>query len=363
MTRSERNARPDTTTGKRKPRILVAGEFSAGKTQLINGLLGHTVLPSNVTATALPPIWLVGGHDALAAVDLEGETRPLDTLDGVNVEDTHFCIRSCPAPFLEEFDIIDTPGNSDPNIPSECWERMLDFADMVVWCTNATQAWRQSEKSVWDEMPEHLLGTATLLVTHADRITDARSSERVLRRVRREAGKYFSSFLMGSLLKQDDLDTIAAHLRTSAGDLDPLHGLANKLVREFPGPEMKPRVAAAEGPKVQPRRVKSQAAAAQTETPAVSTTDEPMATVHEFTPVAIEEKAAPGSARAIWQDLVRDVDQTDAAALRACVDRLIEKLDQTEDEVSSVASVVSDPEESADAVQAQVQHIMSRRTS
>ena len=39
----------------RKPRILVAGEFSAGKSTIINRLLGFELLPENVTSTSLPP--------------------------------------------------------------------------------------------------------------------------------------------------------------------------------------------------------------------------------------------------------------------------------------------------------------------
>ena len=62
MTDANRAARrPAAPRPARLPRILVAGEFSSGKTQLISGLLGEAVLPSNVISTALPPIWLVSG--------------------------------------------------------------------------------------------------------------------------------------------------------------------------------------------------------------------------------------------------------------------------------------------------------------
>ena len=65
-------------------------------------------------------------------------------------------------PMLELMEIIDTPGNSDPNMAVETWQRMLEFADAVIWCTNATQAWRQSEAAVWDEMPLELQGARLL---------------------------------------------------------------------------------------------------------------------------------------------------------------------------------------------------------
>ncbi|MBB96649.1 MAG: hypothetical protein CML68_18875 [Rhodobacteraceae bacterium] len=265
------------TSGRRRPRLMIAGEFSAGKTALINGLLGSRVLPSNVTATALPPVWLVSGAPAQLAVDLGGKSREIDALTDAAVDDTHYCVMTCPSPFLDRFDLIDTPGNSDPNISSESWERMLDYADAVIWCTNATQAWRQSEKSVWCEMPDRLLAHATLLVTHADRITEDRSMQRVLRRMNRETGSYFSTILMASLLKTDDLDRIRAHLDSLAQSVGELSGADCAIVDDFanahPVPETPseaPASPAAPTGKVLPRRVRAEdrsATASDTEQP------------------------------------------------------------------------------------------------
>lgn len=210
--------------GSRKPRIMVAGEFSAGKTRLINGLLGEPVLPSNVTSTSLPPVWLFGEGEALFRVDLEGNRHDFTSLDEIDVQDTHFCAISHPAPFLQRFDIIDTPGNSDPNIPAEHWERMLDFADAIVWCTNATQAWRQSEKAAWREMPEHLRRNSALLITHSDRMPGDDAAAKVMRRVRRDVNEDFVTIMMASLIDDDHLAAISEHLASLFLDLDHLPG-------------------------------------------------------------------------------------------------------------------------------------------
>lgn len=344
----------------RKPRVLIAGEFSAGKTQLINGLLRRTVLPSNVTATALPPVWLVGDpRDALAQVDLGKKMHRIDALHEAGVEDTFFCLRSAPAAVLERYDLIDTPGNSDPNIPPESWERMLAYADTVVWCTNATQAWRQSEKAVWEEMPDHLVGNATLLVTHADRIIDARSAERVLRRVKREAGKYFSSFLMVSLIKQSDIDLIEGHLDGIVAGLEARRGEVSVRMRNFlkdtaayalaaeePAPVQAPEPEPAQ---VKPRRMReARPAAAQTDFEAMVAASATSTAVSALMATALDVPDAPkaevidlaragaakggaipatGRAGALWQALVRDVDTDDPSAILACVDRLIATLD------------------------------------
>lgn len=256
----------------RKPRILIAGEFSAGKTQLINGLLGAALLPSNVTSTSLPPMWIVREPATPFRLDMDGTPHPFEGVEATRVDDTAFCLLSHPAPILEHMDLIDTPGNSDPNIPSTAWERMLGYADAVVWCSNAVQAWRQSEKSVWAAMPAHLTENATMLITHADRLTEAGADERVMRRVQRDAAPYFASFLMGSLIRQEDIDAVARHLLSLCAGLRNLPGAAQADVDVArgaiprPAPATMPpltlppaRPAATDDRGIRPRRVRLEA--------------------------------------------------------------------------------------------------------
>ena len=356
----------------RKPRLMVAGEFSAGKTHLINGLLGEKVLPSNVTATALPPIWLISGRKAMQAVDLEGKARPISSLEEVAVEDTHYVVLSHPAPLLKSFDIIDTPGNSDPNIPSESWERMLDYADAVIWCTNATQAWRQSEKSVWNEMPARLLEKATILITHADRITDQRSAERVERRVKREAGKYFASFLMASLLRVDDLARIRGHLEELTGAMETRDGAPCDIVKAFAAAHVQTGNAAfddgAVAPAVAPKRVNSgkvgKAKAGDATPDTDGAAEAPSAEVHFFVPPSAEDtaptSAGPSDARTLWARLSEDLDRTDAKAVLACVEELLAALEEDDDTTPRTPGLTS---EAKDAAPGLVRTAMSRRKS
>ncbi len=220
----------------RKPRILVAGEFSAGKTRLINGLLGRNVLPSNVVSTSLPPVWLIGEGDAAFRVALDGTRHDLASMDDARLDGTHYLVLSLDAPFLAKFDIIDTPGNSDPNIPSEYWERMIDHADAVIWCTNATQAWRQSEKSAWREMPERLRDNAVLLVTHSDRMPDEDAAAKVMRRVRRDVKEDFASIMMASLIDPDHIAAIGEQLEALLAGIVPAsadHPAMTEILREI----------------------------------------------------------------------------------------------------------------------------------
>lgn len=227
-------------TEHRKPRILIAGEFSAGKTQLINGLLGRFVLPSNVTSTSLPPMWIVSQKTAPYRVTLSGERKPMPALNNVDVQDTLYCVMHSNAPLLAQVELIDTPGNSDPNIPSECWQRMLEHADYVIWCSNAVQAWRQSEKAVWRAMDERLRKNATMIITHADRLPDAKSAEKVMRRVQRDAAPFFDHFMMASLLDETDLERIEDHIVALAeGSLQPERAAAS-APSPLPAPQTAP---------------------------------------------------------------------------------------------------------------------------
>ena len=301
---------------------MVAGEFSAGKTRLINGLLGHSVLPSNVTATALPAIWITHGTPACFAVDLEGVARPIATPADADLQQTQYCVLFHPAPVLEQFDIIDTPGTSDPNMPAQSWERMLEFADAIVWCSTATQAWRQSEKSVWVEMPERLLQRATLLITHADRMPDARSAERVLRRVRRDAQAYFDTFLMESLLDTTALNRIRTHLNAVMQDVSREiggEGIGASDLGQVPQVDMPvapPATPSVPASQITPRRIRPEG-----KPPVEAPTDLDGAGSHV---------AAHGPARVLWTEMSKDVDLTDVQSVLRSLERFIDTLDRNE---------------------------------
>jgi hypothetical protein len=107
---------------------------------------------------------------------------------------------------LEICDLIDMPGISDPNMGSEVWERVIGEADHVIWCTHATQAWRQSEAAVWETVPEQLRQRSLLLLTRFDKIVSAPDRDRVLARVRRETRGQFADMFPISLTEATGAD-------------------------------------------------------------------------------------------------------------------------------------------------------------
>ena len=187
----------------RKPRIALMGEFSAGKSTLSNLLMGARPLPEKVTATRLSPVWITYGNQDPYRVDVDGSVEPvsLDNLESIPVEETHHIRLFMEADLLEVCDLIDFPGISDPNMSSSVWERMLPEVDTVIWCTHATQAWRQSEAAVWADMPESVRQNSILLITRFDKLTNDKDRSRVQRRIAKETKGMFGGTFPISLIQ------------------------------------------------------------------------------------------------------------------------------------------------------------------
>lgn len=255
----------------RKPRIALMGEFSAGKSTLANLMIGSEPLPMQVIATQLPPVWISFGTGEPLRVDLDGTEVPFDLehLSDCPLETTAFIRIFCEEDILSLCDLIDMPGISDPNMSNEVWERMMPHCDGIIWCTHATQAWRQSEAAVWETMPEDLQKNSILLLTRSDMLLSERDRERVLKRVSQETEGLFDACLMISLLDARQADDNPELWEKSGAEpfvtkfLHVLDRLTQKLGRT---PDVNPFATLAdvnetpepppEAPKIVPRRPK-----------------------------------------------------------------------------------------------------------
>jgi len=180
----------------RKPTIALMGEFSAGKSTLLNFLIEDNVLPTRATATEMPPVWFSHGDGGSYWVDPRGQQHPIeiDELTKVPME-ARYARLFARSEVLEHCDVIDTPGISDPNLQQDSWRFAASQAQMVLWCTTATQAWRESERSVWLTLPERLRRHSILVVTRSDKLRTAEDRDKILRRMVRETTGLFNSLV------------------------------------------------------------------------------------------------------------------------------------------------------------------------
>lgn len=110
--------------------IVVAGEFNAGKSALINALLGQKVLAEGATPTT-SRVTLVKWGEQVAE----------------EVVDENFALYTCPLPLLKELNIVDTPGT---NAVIRHHERLTDEfiprSDLVLFVTSADHPLTESER-------------------------------------------------------------------------------------------------------------------------------------------------------------------------------------------------------------------------
>ena len=110
--------------------LVIVGEFNAGKSALMNALLGEKVLPEGVTPTT-SRVTLVKWGEQVAE----------------KVVDESFSTYAHPLPLLHELNIVDTPGT---NAVIRRHERLTDEfvprSDLVLFVTSADRPMTESER-------------------------------------------------------------------------------------------------------------------------------------------------------------------------------------------------------------------------
>ena len=180
------------------PRLVLCGEFSAGKSSIVNLLLGCDMLPTAVLPSTRRLTFLRYAPDLrIEAISEQGEREPvasdaIGTMARENI--SHFEI-GMPSAALRDMEVLDTPGFADPFHDPERTLDVIESADICVWCTLATQAWRESERQTWLSLPARFKTSGILVVTHMDTLAHAGEHQRVRTRLLREAGDLFGDIL------------------------------------------------------------------------------------------------------------------------------------------------------------------------
>jgi len=110
--------------------MVVVGEFNAGKSALVNALLGEKVLKEGATPTT-SRVTLVKWGEQIAE----------------QVVDENFAIYTYPLPLLKELNIVDTPGtNAVIRYHERLTEDFVPRSDLVLFTTSADHPLTESER-------------------------------------------------------------------------------------------------------------------------------------------------------------------------------------------------------------------------
>jgi tRNA U34 5-carboxymethylaminomethyl modifying GTPase MnmE/TrmE len=151
----------------KRPRVVLLGEGNSGKTALANLLLADEVLPESVVSnTRRPTVIRHSASVKVTGISSSGAHPLINTGFGLSTEmGLHAVEVELPNLRLQHFDLVDTPAFSDPD-QLKAWN--VRPSDLLIWCTLASQAWKESERRLWQCVSRRHQQNAILVATHKD---------------------------------------------------------------------------------------------------------------------------------------------------------------------------------------------------
>jgi dynamin family protein len=177
-------------------RIAVIGEFNSGKSTLTNLLVRLESLPTAVISnTCIPTLLYHAPEPKIFAVYHDRRREQLRASSRASSQDIYRLEVGLPSERLRAVQILDLPGLADARFDGSIDDLASHAADVALWCTVSTQAWKESERAAWEEIPARLRSRGLLVATHCDLLRDAADLRKLLCRLRDEAGSSFRDIL------------------------------------------------------------------------------------------------------------------------------------------------------------------------
>jgi Dynamin family len=177
----------------RPPQVVLLGEGNVGKSSVANLLLGQTLLPTSVIENTRTPLLLRYSKKVDLVVLTPDGRRKLDVsqLDTIAEGELSALEVGLPSERLRIFEILDTPG---PTGTTWLEANPIQRASrLLLWCTSAIQAWKESEQRLYSGLSPELRRHALLVVTHKDQLRSEGDRQRVENRLQALTRRRFRS--------------------------------------------------------------------------------------------------------------------------------------------------------------------------
>lgn len=170
------------------PRVVVAGEFSSGKSSLINLLLRQPVLDLSVGLSVHPPIRLhYGPQNLIMAHHWDGTVRRAEGVAEATANPEVSEIElTIPFEQFPGVEIVELPPPNGSTFP-EPHRTTAATADLLIWCTIGSQAWRLTEKDTVATLGRGPDRPTILAVMRDDLIRSDEDRGKITRRLETEA--------------------------------------------------------------------------------------------------------------------------------------------------------------------------------
>jgi len=177
-------------------RIVVAGEFESGKSSVINAMLRGPILPCNPGLVSRPIIRITNAaKKSIEAEDTMGSAyTPTSLNDLRDNENLASCDVRVPLGLMAGVEIIEVPFHHEGGISANHLE-MIAEADLIIWVTIASQAWRLSEQAIIEGLPFHARNKSILAISRADKLRKAEDLDKIETRLQKDASKFFSEIV------------------------------------------------------------------------------------------------------------------------------------------------------------------------
>ena len=209
-------------------RVTLFGLPQAGKSQLLNLILGQTVVPDS---KEVPTTELAYGENAECRVvkgDGSVEALPWPVNAGFDWSDVVLAKLAMPLDILKKVSFLEivTEGSAEDLSSALNWA--IPRTDISIWCT---QGYVRLESALWEQVPDSLKDHGYLVITRADELSSAGILPDTIGRLAKESADdfrvMFAVATKTALAAMDGNGVVDASTRNSSGAgafLDDLHG-------------------------------------------------------------------------------------------------------------------------------------------